>query len=113
MRIVVIDLVEMETSLQLITELLQEVPSICSDAQFDRIAATHGLLLAWVADLGLTVAARTQARKMQNPDLAVTLSALEKELSMRTQVRLGLTEQPQPSAAAMVLFERILAMMHR
>lgn len=111
LRAITLDWLEMGVSLQLIRELLDEVPTLLTPDAFAPIAASHGLLCDWLADLARAPDEREQARKRFNPDLALTLATLEKELGIKTRMRLGLAQQPQPTAEALALFHRIVALL--
>jgi hypothetical protein len=109
LRLAVIDMVDRGVTFALQRDLLNEVPAIIGAEKADEIHETIRLLGSWLDDL--EAPDRIQRRKKLDPDLAITLEALDKELGVASRVRLGLAEQPKPSENALAMHQRILALM--
>jgi hypothetical protein len=109
LRLAVIDMVDYGVTFALQRDLLCEVPAIIEVDKMGEVQETIDLLSSWLDDL--EAPDRIQRRKKLDPDLAITLEALDKELGMASRVRLDLVEQPKPSENALAMHKRILALM--
>ena len=110
LRLWVIDGLDMGVSFALLEDLVREALVLAPPSTAD-LQATHTLLLEWLMDLRAGPDAREDKRRRGNPELTLTLQALDKELPTAVRVRLGLVQQPSLPPKAQAMFMRMLALL--
>ena len=110
LRLWVIDGLDMGVSFALLEDLVREALVLAPPSAAD-LQATHTLLLDWLMDLRAGPDAREDKRRRGNPELTLTLQALDKELPTAARIRMGLVQQPSLPPKAQAMFMRMLALL--
>lgn len=85
-----IDMIEMNVPFSVLQDLLGEWPRLWPKPEHGGILALQQVLQAFLTHLQLPAKERETKRKLDDPDLATTLEALEQALPLPTRHRLGL-----------------------